>query len=373
MLVITGLLADPYATWPSLFAVRSSINNPFQWIECHPFAPPAVASAVLSFIVALLVAKLFRETLAASLERPEQRYTAPRALKPLSSWLSGTTSGVPRVSDDDQLHGLLEGQKEEDASSVSSPTYGPFIPESRLLEKLEEPTCNLSPKLSLALISVAILDFHLGAFNNLWLLLLSSSRSGAPSITNHGATSIQIDGVHFTGGLQFTLSNIGLTLSIIGLLGTTFQLLFYPRLQARLGLVQLFRLALFLFPIAYILAPYIVLLPSTSLPPDPASGFWVWTGIVGVLSVQVMARAATLPATTLLLKDSAGSLPLGTVYGIGQCISSLFRSIGPVAAGYLFAAGVQVGILGLAFWTVAGISLVGCLVGLFLKARGGMR
>jgi hypothetical protein len=52
----------------------------------------------------------------------------------------------------------------------------------------------------------------------------------------------------------------------------TLQIFLYPSIKERLGTLLSFRYFLYLFPLAYYLAPYLSALPSSTLPPDPAPG-----------------------------------------------------------------------------------------------------
>ena len=58
---------------------------------------------------------------------------------------------------------------------------------------------------------------------------------------------------------------------------------------------------------------------------------------------------------------------LGTVHGVAQSVSSAARTVGPVAGGWIFGLGERIGCVGLAFWILAGVSVVGWLVGSTVK------
>jgi hypothetical protein len=133
------------------------------------------------------------------------------------------------------------------------------------------------------------------------------------------------------------------------------QVFLYPPVQARLGTLGSFTIFLYLFPPAYFLAPYLAVLPTTAL---------VWIGITIVLLLQVTARTFALPATIILLNNcSPHPSVLGTVHGIGQSVSATFRTVGPVVGGWWFGIGLEKGMVGLAWWGVAGVALAGCVTG----------
>jgi hypothetical protein len=165
---------------------------------------------------------------------------------------------------------------------------------------------------------------------------------------------------------------IGLALSIVGIIGITLQLLLYPRLSARLGTALSYRIFLFLFPVAYTLAPYLVLLPSSTSPPKAADGPFIWIGITLILALQVCARTFALPGATILVNNSCPHPSvLGQIHGIAQTVSAAVRTLSPAVAGWLYGRGLEWGIVGTAWWGLAAIACVGCVAGFFVKEGTG--
>jgi hypothetical protein len=211
---------------------------------------------------------------------------------------------------------------------------------------------------------------HVGTFNNVWFLFLSTPRFDPQNPSPPG--QIQSLPFHFNGGLAMPPVRIGLALSILGVIGIFTQLFLYPRISARLGTERSYRTFLSLFPIAYCLAPYLSLLPSSTPPPQEASGVFVWIGIICVLAVQVMARTFALPAMTILVNNSCPHPSvLGTLHGIAQSISSGMRTIGPAVSGWLYGQGLEWGVVGTAFWGLACVACVGRIAGIFVREGSG--
>jgi hypothetical protein len=246
------------------------------------------------------------------------------------------------------------------------------------------------------LLTVAIFDFHMGAFNNLWILFLSFHRQftadlepvgppggqgqalpgGEPKdgqINPRSYSHLETRGLFkFAAGLNFPPPTIGFAMAIIGFIGVALQFLLYPWANARFGLMRAFRGSLFLFPLAYYLAPYIALLPSSTAPPEPASGAIVWIGIAVVLFLQVAARTFALPATIILINNSSPHPSvLATIHGIGQATSATFRTIGPMATGYWFGMWTKRGIIGMAWWITGSISAIGCVAAFWVRNGSG--
>jgi hypothetical protein len=205
-------------------------------------------------------------------------------------------------------------------------------------------------------------------FASLWLVFLSTARSD-PSSKNYEPPSLPFQ---FNGGLAFPPSTTGLAMSILGVIGVILQFALYPKVNARFGLIRSFRYSSFIFPLAYFLAPYLALLPSTTEPPYQASGVLVWIGISVVLFLQVAARTFALPAMIILLNNcSPHPSVLGTVHGLGSSVSSTFRTVGPIASGKWYAIGLQKRMVGLGWWGITIVSIGGCLSGFGVKNGSG--
>lgn len=90
-------------------------------------------------------------------------------------------------------------------------------------------------------------------------------------------------------------------------------------------------------------------------------------GITLVLAIQVLARTFALPASTILVNNSVPHPSvLGTVHGIAQSVSSFTRTVGPVGAGWVYGLGLGKGVVGLAWWCMAGVAVVGAVAGRFV-------
>lgn len=59
------------------------------------------------------------------------------------------------------------------------------------------------------------------------------------------------------------------------------------------------------------------------------------------------------------------------MHGIGQSVSSAFRTIGPVFSGGWYGVGLEMGVVGFAWWLVALVSGLGCLAAVFVYEGSG--
>jgi hypothetical protein len=338
----------------------------------YPYALPAILCTILLFSEAVLVSLFLQETLPSTQD-----------CRRLSDQFIDMYTGIKDI---------LSGQPSYTALEAKGPKRQLFPQTQTEKGGLSEgcpPTQRLpfrkiwTPNVLTTLLSVAIFDFHMGAFSSLWTIFLSSPRhhsisvyssSKSPSISHPKLDLHQFPStgtpslLYFTGGLNFSPSSLGISLSILGTVGLLLQLALYPWANGRFGLMRCFRLSLFLFPLAYFLAPYLVLLPSSAASPLQASGVWLWLGISLILTLQVSARTFALPASIILVNNaSPHPSVLGTIHGVGQSVSAGFRTLGPVASGYWYGVGLEHECVGFSWWMVAGISVIGCIASFWAR------
>lgn len=223
------------------------------------------------------------------------------------------------------------------------------------------------------LLSQALYDFHLGAFTNIWTLFLSTPRPGfAPSTTAAVTETVVVPDVEgrsigkrnllwFAGGLGMPASTVGNATSILGVLGMLLQVVMYPPVHARLGTLRSFRYFLIIFPVAYLLAPFLAVMPQTQREDGSTSvSTGLWFAIVVILFLHTSARTMTLPASIILLNNcSPHPSVLGTIHGLGQSVSAGFRTVGPIVGGWWYGMGLDWGMVAFSWWAVAGMSVMG--------------
>jgi hypothetical protein len=220
------------------------------------------------------------------------------------------------------------------------------------------------------LLSHFFLAFHVGTYNSLWFVFLSTPVYD-PANPPPSLPTPQLP-FRFTGGLGLPPREVGVAMAILGVIGITLQLLFYPPVASRLGTLCSWRLFLLCFPVSYFLIPYLSVVPSSASapPPQPKSGVAVWLAICAVVFVQVMGRTFALPGQTILVNNcTPHPSVLGTVHGLGQSVSSLARTIGPMLGGVLYGLGLSNGIVGAVWWGLSGVAVC-CVLASWLVRDG---
>ncbi|KAL1297803.1 hypothetical protein AAFC00_006335 [Neodothiora populina] len=367
--ILGGLLADPISSYPGLFGPHSSFGGQdgVWWMRQWPYALPNLVSAVFLVCSATALFLGLEESLVALRDRPDWGIR-------FSRWVARAVfhkrdvRGYAAVSTVDEQGGNVEmacppTPQTPQTSSSSTPLVRQKLPFRRIW----------TPNVLFTLMAHGLLACHVGTFTSLFFMFMSTTRETDPNESLHlppGYTP------HlpftFTGGLALPPPKIGSALAILGVIGISLQLMLYPRLSFRLGTVLSFRLALCLFPLAYTLVPFLALVPSSTSPPDPAAGPWLWLALTVVLFVQVLARTFALPATAILVNNaSPHPSVLGTIHGVGQSVSSAMRTIGPVVLSWLYGLGLSHGYVGLAWWCMAGWAVMGALASGWVREGDG--
>lgn len=367
--MIGGWLASPATTLPSWFGPGAPLHSAM--IERYPFALPSIVNAVLLFVVFLAVFFGLEETSKLKKDNYDPGlYAVARVrcfvLRRPLDYTYHSRTGYSEIQLDD---------KNDTPSGAVPPKSKTVLPFSRLWTK----------NVIFTLLSQAFYDFHLGAFTNIWSLFLSTPRPGFASPTVEtipaGTDDAAAEGrslitkrnmLWFAGGLGMPAHTVGNATAILGALGMLLQVLMYPPVHARLGTLRSFRCFLVIFPLAYLLAPFLAALPQSQSQSQGADGSYaasaaLWSGIVVILLLHTSARTMTLPASIILLNNcSPHPSVLGTIHGIGQSVSAGFRTVGPIVGGWWYGIGLDWGMVAFAWWAVGAVSVAGCVASMLL-------
>ncbi|EFZ01634.2 MFS transporter [Metarhizium robertsii] len=353
--MLGGILSDPAGTYPRLFGhVRFFVD--------FPYAAPNIVSCVFLLLAAAAVWLGLEETLDSLRDAPPDLGT--RAGSRLAGLLRSVfrrghaeAGYVPIPSDALELATDGGGGDGSAQGKLPARRYTRRLPFRRIFTR----------NVALTLFAQFFLTFHIGTFNSLWFVFLSTPVFD-PSASDHG---VRLP-FRFTGGIGMHPQAVGVAMAILGVIGIALQLFFYPRMSERLGTLMSWRVFLLLFPMAYFLVPYLSVVPSTSGPPHSKTGAAIWLSICGVLFIQVMGRTFALPSQAILINNcSPHPSVLGTVHGLGQSVSSFARTVGPIIGGVVYGFGLSRGYVGLVFWLLSCVAICACLASLLVKEGDG--
>jgi hypothetical protein len=129
------------------------------------------------------------------------------------------------------------------------------------------------------------------------------------------------------------------------------QFVVFPPIARNFGVLNSLRVCTVLYPLAYILTPFAVLMPTSTTRQG---------AIFCVMLIKCLAGVFAFPCTTILLTNSARSLRLlGTLNGVSTSISAIGRACGPFVSGTAFTYGIDVGYMIIPWWTLAIFGILG--------------
>ncbi|KAF2449350.1 MFS general substrate transporter [Karstenula rhodostoma CBS 690.94] len=338
-----GILARPALSLPAWF--EGTIFETFPYL-----LPNLVCTAVVAF--GLTVGFLFLEE-----THEDRKYDHDRGTE-LGQWLLRKVWGQPAyepLSDKDaSLDEMSTMLGDDDATVYRSTDSSPTLCSSRSsisepppfsLEKeiVRAPTVRdaFTMQTCLNIVCYGILAFHTISLEQLLPILMSRDESRGED------RSLPF---YFTGGFHLSTQTNGLILSIQGVLQMFAQLIIFPWISKKLGSLRTFWLTIALYPFLYIMAPYLALLPKSLRIP----------GIVLLLVWKVTAQALSYPSLAIMLANASPSKKvLGTLNGAAAASASVMRGFGPTVSGAVDSVGVQIGMSGLAWWTIAGVAMIG--------------
>jgi len=138
------------------------------------------------------------------------------------------------------------------------------------------------------------------------------------------------------GGLGYTSTEIGIYISIGCVIGILFQLLVYPKIANKLGILKAFRLGGFLTLPGLVLLPQVpsislALTSNRNLGTNPLT--WILL-ICAILFIQIGGELLFV-CVMIAISNSAVPEMMGTVNGLAQTFVALTRSAAPVAGSSL--------------------------------------
>ena len=163
---------------------------------------------------------------------------------------------------------------------------------------------------------------------------------------------------HFEGGFGWTTQTTGAFLAAQGFMQMFAQVIVFPWLSKKLGSLRTFWITLSLYPVLYLLAPYLAVLPENLRIP----------GLMVLLVGKVTFQSLSYPSLAIILANSSPSKRvLGTLNGVAMSSASISRGFGPTVSGAMDSLGSNLHMSGLAWWTIAAVALLGWLPGFALR------
>lgn len=158
---------------------------------------------------------------------------------------------------------------------------------------------------------------------------------------------VKAPGLDFRGGLGLTLHDVGVFLTINGFITLFVQGFVFPIFVAYVGVWKSFNWMIILYPITYIIVPFVSALPTGR----------EQFGLYSSLLLQAFFGIIVFPCALILMKNAVPSpLVLGRVNGVAMSACCLARTISSPLVGLIYSLGGSAAAwFGLAFVTLIGI------------------
>lgn len=346
-----GVLARPAIQWPETFTGTIFQTYPY-------LLPNLFCTAVVLF--GLLVGILFLE------ETHEDRKYDRDCGREAGQWILRKIHGEEAPLDDkdaslDELTSMLQDH-DHDAPAYQSTSSSPTLCSTRTsiseppafkLERDIRPAPTIrqafTMQVCLNIVCYGILAFHTISLEQLLPILMSRA------VPKEGSTHLPL---HFTGGFGWSPQMNGAFLAAQGVMQMIAQLFIFPWISKKLGSLRTFWITLSLYPLLYIVAPYLALLPEKLR----------IGGLMVLLVGKVTFQSLSYPSLAIILANSSPSKRvLGTLNGAAASSASICRGFGPTISGFMDGVGQSSNMSGLAWWTIAGVAILGWAPGFILK------
>ena len=202
--------------------------------------------------------------------------------------------------------------------------------------------------------ALGIFTYHSMCYDHLLPIFFQDER-----VVNEVST-LATSALDIPGGLGLSTPQVGIIMSINGVIALFIQAVVFPLFAGWLGVWKVFIMVTLLHPIAYIIVPYLALLPPNLLYP----GIWV------CLTIRNFTSILAYPLILILLKEASPTpAVLGRINGLAASVGAACRTIAPPLGGYLYGLGARVGFTGLAWWASAFVALVGVFQVFFIDRQ----
>ncbi|KAI8949374.1 major facilitator superfamily domain-containing protein [Xylaria longipes] len=346
--VLGGILADPSALYPNVFPPDSLWGK-------YKYLLPNLAVVLLQFITLGAVFLLLEET------NPKLAVTPDLGLRTrhlLQSYLGikpvdnkGGNYVPINTRESDANPGSSTATHEEDEHELQEIKTATSTNENSLDERL--PNSAFTAQVILQILSVSLLAFHKVSSDAIMPTFLAAPvATAAPEETFHRGAFGGSNGFNYSG------QKIGLILLSQAIFGLCIQAAIVPLFINRLGTLKAYRIVLGIYPLAYLFTP---LLPNLEEP--------LALGTVTLdLWIKVALSSVGYICSAVLISDiTPRSEFLARVNGASASFSCFARSLGPLVTGKLFAVGLNVGYVGIAFWALSAVASAGAVESWFLR------
>ncbi len=163
------------------------------------------------------------------------------------------------------------------------------------------------------------------------------------------------------GGLGLSTQNVGIIMSINGIIQLAIQAFVFPLAAELFGIWRLLIIVTMAHPIAYITVPFLQLLPANLLYP----------GLFSCLAIRNITSIIAFPLLLIMIKEATPDKShLGKINGLAASTGAACRTVASPVAGLLYGMSIDFHFTPLAWWTSAMVAICGAVQILLLNRTG---
>ncbi|KAF2657162.1 MFS general substrate transporter [Lophiostoma macrostomum CBS 122681] len=334
-----GFLAEPAHFYPNTFSQDGIFGR-------YPYLLPNLFAAV-SIVLAIIQGILFLEETNPAFKEPQPDDDAPTETTPLNPALNrvrgrgSINRGSFRGSFRDRSNSVIAAMREvrkrpsfleegmpmpiDTRFDIRRASFGTMhsihIPPPRpttIPAPLQPPPRTFNYTVMMITLSLVFICYHQMAFITampVWLL--------DEPLTKFGH-------IDFKGGLGFGLHDVGTYLAVNGAISLFIQAVIFPPFVEKIGVRHSFVWTIILYPIVYLLVPFISAFPPKLVSP----------GVYLAFILQSFFSIIVFPCALILLKNATpSSLVLGRVNGMAMSACCLARTVSSPLVGGIYSLG----------------------------------
>lgn len=217
----------------------------------------------------------------------------------------------------------------------------------------------LTKRIVMLTIALGIFTYHSMTYDHLLPIFCQDDRvkAGEDMISSFAASTANRSG-SLAGGLGFSIKDVGVIMTINGMIALFVQAVIFPIMASLLGVWKTFLLVSILHPIAYCIVPFLTLLPPNLVLP----------GLYACLAVRNCLSILAYPVLLILIKEaSPGPSSLGKINGLAASTGAACRTIASPVAGMLYGIGINIGFTPIAWWGSALVASIGAIQALMIQ------
>jgi hypothetical protein len=193
-------------------------------------------------------------------------------------------------------------------------------------------------------IALGIFTYHSMTFDTLMPIFFQDARQDPAS--------------ELSGGLGLSTQDVGIIMSVNGIIALFVQGVVFPYLASCLGVWRLAVLVTVGHPLAYFVMPFLIQVPTSS----------IHSAIYAALSLRNFFAILVYPLLLILIKEAAPSSHLGKINGLAASAGGVARMLASPTSGYLYGVGSRIHFTPVAWWASALVASIGA-VQIFLVDR----